>query len=92
MRSPEAVVAPTAEPWASLDDYLRRTISAAKAVKGYSWEEVARQVQARGWKITPGNLMTRHSRGAFRADELLLLMDVLGMGALTLPTSQPISQ
>ena len=90
--SSASVVAPPADPWASLDDYLRRTISAARAAKGYSWEEVARQVQARGWKITPGNLMTRHSRGAFRADELLLLMDVLGMGALTLPASKSLAQ
>lgn len=73
------------DPWKPLDDYLRRTLSAARAAKGYSWEEVSRRLAEKGWEITPGNLMTRHSRGAFRADELLLLMEVLGISAISAP-------
>jgi hypothetical protein len=38
----------------------------------------------RGWVITPGNLMTRHSRMAFRADELVLLLDVLGVKEISI--------
>lgn len=75
----------TQEPWKVLDDHLRRTVSSARAAKGYSWEEVSRRLSERGWEITPGNLMTRHSRGAFRADEMLLLMAVLDIPSLTTP-------
>ena len=75
----------TQEPWKVLDDHLRRTVSSARAAKGYSWEEVSRRLSERGWEITPGNLMTRHSRGAFRADEMLLLMAVLDIPSLTAP-------
>ena len=80
-------VAITQEPWKVLDDHLRRTVSSARAAKGYSWEEVSRRLSERGWEITPGNLMTRHSRGAFRADEMLLLMAVLDIPSLTAPST-----
>lgn len=80
----------TIDVWTPLDSHLRRLISSARAAKGYSWAEVSRQLGLRGWAITPGNLMTRHSRGAFRADEFLLLMEVLGVSSVpTNPT--PIS-
>lgn len=68
--------------WSPIDAHIRRTISSARAAKGYSWEEVSRQLARRGWIITPGNLMTRYSRCAFRADEYILLMDVLGVSTI----------
>ena len=77
----------TQEPWKVLDDHLRRTVSSARAAKGYSWEEVSRRLSEHGWEITPGNLMTRHSRGAFRADEMLLLMAVLDIPSLSSPST-----
>lgn len=68
--------------WDRIDDGLRRTLSAARAARGWSWDDVAREVAKRGWTITPGNLMTRHSRMSFRADELILLLDVMGVRSL----------
>ena len=73
-------------PWKVLDDHLRRTLSSARAAKDYSWEDVSQALAARGWNITPGNLMTRHSRGAFRADEWLLIMDVLEVRSIEVPS------
>ena len=65
---------------ASVDaEALRRTISSARAAAGMSWEQVAKELGGRGWEITSGNLMTRHSRMAFRIDEYLLILDVLGV-------------
>jgi hypothetical protein len=58
---------------------LRRTISTARAAAGMSWGQVAKELGARGWKISSANLMTRHSRMAFRIDEYLLILDVLGV-------------
>jgi hypothetical protein len=72
--------------WKRLDDHLRRTLSSARAAKGYSWENVSQALAARGWNITPANLMTRHSRGAFRANEWLLIMDVLEVRSIEVPS------
>lgn len=58
---------------------LRRTISKARAAAGMSWGQVSKELEGRGWKITSANLMTRHSRMAFRIDEYLLILDVLGV-------------
>lgn len=66
-----------AEPWSSIDESLRRLINSARAAKGWTWEDVAQAVQAKGWDITAGNLMTRHSRMSFRADEWLVLLAAL---------------
>lgn len=71
--------------WGPIDEALRRSLSAARATKGWSWDDVAREVQARGWDITPGNLMTRQSRMSFRGDELVLLLDVLGVREISVP-------
>lgn len=65
------------EPWSTIDQSLRRLLNTARASKGMSWDDVAAALEARGWKISAGNLMTRHSRMAFRADELIVLLDVL---------------
>lgn len=73
----------TSEPWGTIDEHLRRTLSSARAARGLSWEDLARELGKRGWVITPGNLMTRHSRCAFRADEYVLLMDVLGVSSVS---------
>ena len=67
------------DPWNDLDQSLRRVIATARAARAMSWEDVASAVNARGWEITAGNLMTRHSRMAFRADEYMLILDVLGV-------------
>ena len=77
---------PVRDPWKPLDEHLRRTLSSARAAKGYSWEDVSQALGARGWNITPSNLMTRHSRGAFRADEWLLIMDVLEVRSIEIPS------
>lgn len=69
-------------PWKEIDQGLRRLVASARASRGMSWEQVAKALAERGWEISPGNLMTRHSRMAFRADEMLLLLDVLGVANL----------
>lgn len=66
-------------PWNTIDQSLRRMLNTARAAKGLSWEDVASMLRGRGWDISAGNLMTRHSRMAFRADEIVLLLDVLGV-------------
>lgn len=58
---------------------LRQVIYNARKASGLSWEQVAKQLRGRGWDISSGNLMTRHSRMAFRIDEYLLILDVLGV-------------
>lgn len=73
--------------WEPVDEYIRCTLSSARAAKGYSWEDVSRKVAEMGWKISPGNLMTRYSRCSFRADELLLLMKALDIPTISTPTS-----
>jgi hypothetical protein len=75
-----------------LAEHVRRTLSSARAAKGWSWDAVASALSARGWNITPGNLMTRHSRGAFRADELLLLMEVLGVAEISPPRDRRVPE
>lgn len=77
MSAPTAPSVPA--PWEAIDRSLRRLIATARASKGMSWEEVAKAVSAQGWEISAGNLMTRHSRMAFRADELMVLLWVLGV-------------
>ncbi len=72
------------QPWPVVDEALRRALAVAKARKGWKWDDVAEALELRGWTITPGNLMTRHSRMAFRADELILLLDVLGVDSLSI--------
>lgn len=80
--------APSATPWDTVDQTLRRQVSTARAARGMSWDDVAAALAQRGWDITPGNLMTRHSRMSFRADELIVLLDVLGVAELTIrPTN-----
>ena len=73
-------------PWKQLDNHLRRTLSSARAAKGYSWEDVSLALAARGWNITAINLMTRYSRVSFRANEWFLIMDVLEVRSIEIPT------
>jgi hypothetical protein len=73
---------PNQGPWKDLDKALRRTVASARAARGWNWEQVSVELGQRGWTITAGNLMTRHSRMAFRADEIVLLLDVLGVKEL----------
>jgi hypothetical protein len=68
--------------WAPIQQHLRLALASARAAKGWKWTDVARELGKRGWRVSAGNLMTRHSRMSFRADELLMLMDVLGMAAI----------
>lgn len=74
------------DPWEKLDNQIRRMISSARAAKGYTWEDLAKELQIKGWDITAGNLMTRHSRCAFRADEVMLIMNVLGVQKVDVPS------
>ena len=75
-------------PWSEIDQGLRRLVASARAARGMSWEQVAKAVGERGWEISAGNLMTRHSRMAFRADEMMLLLDVLGVRELPIQVPQ----
>ena len=68
--------------WAPIQQHLRLALSSARAAKGWKWTDVASELEKRGWSVSAGNLMTRHSRMSFRADELLMLMDVLGMASI----------
>lgn len=61
------------------DSALRQTIADARTAAHMSWEQVSKELAGRGWNITSGNLMTRHSRMAFRVSEYLLILDVLGV-------------
>lgn len=61
------------------DSALRQTIADARTAAHMSWEQVSKELASRGWNITSGNLMTRHSRMAFRVSEYLLILDVLGV-------------
>lgn len=61
---------------------LHSTLNHARTKKGWSWSTLSKALHGKGWKITPGNLATRHSRMAFRADELLVLMQVLDIAAI----------
>jgi hypothetical protein len=76
------VSGPEGNVWGGIDQSLRRTIATARAAKGWTWDDVALALAERGWEVTPGNLMTKFSRMAFRADELVLVLTVLGVTAL----------
>lgn len=77
-------------PWNEIDKSLRRLIASARASKGMSWEDVAKAVSELGWDISAGNLMTRNSRMAFRADELIVLLSVLGVNEIAVHVPRPL--
>lgn len=79
----------TTLPWPSIEQMLRRRVASARAAKGWTWEQLSKELALRGWVITASNLMTRHSRMAFRADELVLILTTLGVKELSLETGAP---
>lgn len=65
--------------------WLKRRVNALKAERGLSWAEIAERLSARGASISPGSLMSKHSRGSFTALELIALLQALDVQSLELP-------
>lgn len=63
----------------SLGTTLNRKIRAAKAAKGYSWNDIALMMTRCGMPINASNLMAKMSRSTIRATELVLIMRLLGL-------------
>ena len=61
-----------------LQETLKRKVAAAKAAKGYSWNDIAAVMTRCGSPITANNLMAKMSRGGIKATELVLIMRLLG--------------
>ena len=65
--------------------WLKRRINAAKAEQGMSWAQIAEKVSDRERKVSPGSLMSKHSRASFTALELIEILQALEVRALNLP-------
>ena len=63
----------------SPEELLKRKLAAAKAARGYSWDDLAEIMTVCGMPISSGSLMAKSSRGAFKASELAVLMRALGL-------------
>lgn len=71
--------------------WLRGFINELRGECGLSWADVSERLSRHGLTISPANLMTKHSRGSFRATEFVHLMVVLGVRRLDLPPAlQPV--
>jgi len=62
-----------------LQDTLKRKVAAAKAARGYSWQDIAAIMTRCGVPISANHLMAKMSRGSFKATEFILLMRALGL-------------
>jgi len=60
-------------------DTVKRRLAAAKAAKGYTWDDIAKAMTDCGMPMSSGNLMTKNSRGMLKATEWVLIMRVLGL-------------
>jgi hypothetical protein len=67
-----------------LQDMLKRKVAAAKAARGYSWQDIARIMNRCGMPISANHLAAKMSRGSFKATELVLLLRALGIRFLDL--------
>ena len=69
-------------------EWLKRRINAAKAERGMSWAQIAEKVSRRDRKVSPGSLMSKHSRASFTALELIEILQALDVQALNLPAQR----
>ncbi len=67
-------------------DYTKRQLASARAQKGWSWTDISALLDELGIDQTSNNLTTKHSRGAFKAADFLLMLRA--MGVLYLDLSQ----
>jgi hypothetical protein len=64
---------------AAIKEFLRRKLNMAKAAKGWTWEDISALYEALGSRQTSTTLTTKHSRGSFRAADMLLMLRAMGV-------------
>ena len=70
-------------------EWLKRRVNAVKAERGLSWAQIAERLSTREGPVTPGSLMSKHSRSTFTAVELVRLLRAMGVKDLELPEGTP---
>lgn len=70
-------------------EWLKRRVNAVKAERGLSWTQIAERLSTREGRVTPGSLMSKHSRSSFTAIELIVLLQAMDVPMLELPTNRP---
>lgn len=68
----------------SVQDFVKRRLSAAKANKGWSWPDLSRLLNEFQAEQSGSTLTTKHSRGAFRVQDYVLMMKALGVRQIDL--------
>jgi hypothetical protein len=69
-------------------DCARRAVAASRAEQGWSWNDLSEVLRSLGMDQTPNNLSTKHSRGAYRVAEFLIILRALGVQYLDLTKVQ----
>jgi len=64
--------------------FVKRQIAKARAESGYEWQDIANVLNNMGVDYTAKNLATKFSRGAFRGQELVLLLKIMDVQQLDL--------
>lgn len=70
---------------AIVEQWMRRKLNAARADLGLNWDEVAKRLALIGVETTASSLMTKHSRGSFKAGEYIQILAALGVSQVDLP-------
>ena len=63
---------------------LQLKLAAAKAANGLTWQHISLAMAQCGIRLSPTNLMSKQSRGSFKANELIVLLRLLEVNTLDL--------
>ena len=78
----------TEKGWDPVTRAIKSRIAAAKASGGFTWEAISSALKECDIDISPSNLMSKHSRGSFKLNELVVLLRLLDVGSIDLKTLQ----
>lgn len=67
--------------------WLKRRLAAWKAEKGLNWQQIAERMSTLDLRVTPGSLMSKHSRASFTAVELIEMLRAMEISTIDVPST-----